>query len=224
MLRRLALPTFAATLALLAGCAYTGDDIGNPLYRKAQWFSFIEGSDIASACAAGSAERFRVVYNGLWGQQVRVYEWDGAAKALKISAIRNGNVATMDLWDPLSPWRADVASVALSQGAYDGLESALGQSGAFGPPAEGLQLPSHSYYWTAASCHQGRYVFTAWAYLSAAFDAASLPAALIAQDPGRDTITPPGPIPVDPFREYDRKRGATGEFTLKVGPSGLAAW
>ncbi len=221
MLPRLGPSVTVAALALLAGCAYTGDDIGNPFYRKVQWFSFVEGTDIAAACAAGSPERFRLVYNGLWEQQVRVYEWGSPDKALKISTLRSGNVAEIDLYDPLSPWRADVATAPLDQAAYGGLDAALAESGAFGPPAVGLELPSHSYYWTAATCRQGKYVFTAWAYPSAAFDAARFPAALAALDPGRDKIIPPGPVPVDPFREYNRKRGPLNEFNLKVGTNGL---
>ena len=195
--------------------------MGNPFYRKAQWFSFVEGADIAGACTDGAPERFRMVYNALWEQQVRVYEWDSTAKTLKISVIRSGNVAQITLDDPLSPWRADVASIPLDQAGYDGLAASLAGSGAFGPPAVGLELPSHSYYWTAASCRQGKYTFTAWAYPSAAYAAARFPAALAAQDPGRQAIAQPGPIPVDPFREYDRKRGAVIEFTLKVGTRGL---
>jgi hypothetical protein len=220
MPRRLAISTLALAAAL-SGCAYSGGDIGNPLYRKAQWFSFVEGSDIAASCAADSPERFRLVYNARWDQQVRFYEWDSSARTLKISSVRPGNVASIELDDPLSPWRTDMASVPLDQAALDGLAAALDRSGAFGPPAVGLQLPSHSYYWTAATCRQGRYAFTAWAYPSASFDAALFPAALAALDPGRDKIIPPGPIPVDPFREYDRNRGAVFEFTLKVGASGL---
>ncbi|ARJ66859.1 hypothetical protein WV31_14845 [Magnetospirillum sp. ME-1] len=221
MPRRLALSTLALAAAL-SGCAYTGGDVGNPLFRKVQWFSFVEGADIREACAPGSPERFRLVYNALWDQQVRFYEWESTAPNLKISAItRPGNVATIELTDPLSPWRADTASAPLDQAARDGLSAALDQSGAFGAPAVGLQLPSHSYYWTAASCRQGRYTFTAWAYPSAAYDAARFPAALAALDPGRDKIVPPGPVAFDPFRENDRKRGGLGEFTLKVGADGL---
>ncbi|EME68286.1 hypothetical protein H261_19289 [Paramagnetospirillum caucaseum] len=211
----------AAALALLAGCAYTGGDIGNPFYRKVQWFSFVEAGDIAAACVPGSPERFRLVYNALWDQQVRIYEWDSAARTLKASVRRSGNVARITLDDPLSPWRTDEADIPLDQAAYDGLAAALGEAGAFGPPAVGLELPSHSYYWTAASCRQGKYVFTAWAYPSDAYQAARFPAALAALDPARDGIIQPGPVPVDPFRNYDRQRGATGEFTLKVGPNGL---
>ncbi len=198
--------------------------MGNPFYRKAQWFSFVEGADMASTCAGGTPERFRLVYNALWEQQVRIYEWDSTVKTLKISVIRSGNVAQITLDDPLSPWRADVASIPLDQSRYDGLIASLAGSGAFGRPAVGLELPSHSYYWTAASCRQGKYAFTAWAYPSAAYAAARFPAALAAQDPGRETIAQPAPIPFDPIREDNRKRGAVIEFTLKVGPNGLAAW
>lgn len=221
----LVLAALAATAvaATLGGCAYEGGDIGNPFRRKVQWFSFVEGGDIAAACTPGSDERFRLVYNALWDQQVRVYEWDGRSPDLKISAVRRGNVATITLDDPLRPWGTEVATVPLDQPARDGLTAALDASGAFGPPAVGLELPSHSYYWTAASCHGGEYRFTAWSYPSAAFAAARFPAALAALDPGRDGVAAPGPVSVDPIREYDRKRGALGEFTLKVGGKGLSS-
>lgn len=221
MPHRLAISTIALAAAL-AGCAYTGGDVGNPFYRKVQWFSFVEGGDIRDACAPGSPDRFRLVYNALWDQQVRFYEWDSSAATLKVNAItRPGNIATIELSDPLSPWRANAASVPLDQAARNGLAAALEQSGAFGPPAVGLQLHSHSYYWTAASCRQGKYTFTAWSYPSAAYDAARFPAALAALDPGRDTIIPPAPVPVDPFREDERRRNGVIEFTLKVGTNGL---
>lgn len=217
-------PLAAATAFVLglAACTYTGEDIGNPFRRKVQWFSFVEGADIAAACAPGSAERFRLVYNALWDQQVRIYEWDAQGAELKISVVRRGNVATITLDDPLYPWRTDAATVALDKAGLASLSSALEASGAFGPPAVGLELPSHSYYWTAASCRGGKYGFTAWAYPSAAYDATRFPAALAALDPGRDGIAAPGPVPIDPIREYDRRRGALGEFTLKVGGNGLS--
>ncbi len=220
MFRRFGLPAFAAAF-LLSGCAYTGNDMGNPLYRKLQWYSFVEGGDIAASCAPGTPERFRLVYNAIWEQQVRTYEWDSAARTLAVSVIRQGSVAAMDLTDPLSPWRADTASVLLDQASYDGLGAALEQSGAFGPPAVGLELPSHSYYWTAATCRQGAYGFTAWAYPSPAYEGARFPAALAALDPGRGQIVQPAPIPLDPIREYNRRHGAVREFTLKVGARGL---
>lgn len=221
MPRRLAVSTLVLAAAL-SGCAYTGGDVGNPLFRKVQWLSFVEGGDIREACVAGSPEHFRLVYNALWDQQVRFYEWDSTARTLKISSITHpGNVVTVELDDPLSPWRADTASVPLDQTAQDGLAAALDLSGAFGPPAVGLQLPSRSYYWTAASCRLGKYSFTAWAHPSAAYDAARFPAALAALDPGRDKIIPPGPVAFDPFRENDRRRGPLGDFTLKVGVNGL---
>lgn len=220
MPRRFGCPVIAAAV-LLTGCAYTGGDMGNPFTRKLQWFSFVEGADIAAACAPGTPDRFRLVYNGIWEQQVRFYEWDSAAGTMTVNVIRQGNVATMDLTDPLSPWRADALSVSLDQAAYDRLSAALEQSGGFGPPALGLELPSHSYYWTAATCRRGSYTFTAWAYPSASYDGASFPAALAALDPGRDQIVQPAPIPLDPFRDYDLRQGTKRDFTLKVGARGL---
>ncbi|MBI3443977.1 MAG: hypothetical protein HY055_01070 [Magnetospirillum sp.] len=210
-----------AALTSLGGCAYTGDDIGNPFYRKAQWFSFVGGDDIAGACAAGTPDRFRLVYNALWDQQVRIYEWDSAQRQLKTRVVGSGNVAEIRLDDPITPWRAEEIGTPLEPAAYDGLVQSLSDSGAFAVPDVGLELPSHSYYWTTASCRRGQFSFTAWRYPSAGFAAASFPARLAALDPRRESIITAGPIPLDPMREYNRNRGAVMEFTLKIGRNGL---
>lgn len=218
-------PAFLSLLAavLLTGsCAYEGEDIGNPFRRKVQWFSFVAGEDLAESCAAGSPERFRLVYNALWEQQVRIYEWESAGP-LRVRVLRRGgNLIHLSPDDLLAPWRTEDFTADLNESARAGLDSALERSGAFGTPAAGLELPSHSYYWTSASCRRGKYVFTAWAHPSPAFDTAQFPPALAALDPDRETIIPASAVPLDPFREYDRKRGAIHDFTLKVGTEGLS--
>lgn len=220
-LRRALTAAVLVSAALTTACAYEGGDIGNPFRRKAQWFSFVAGEDLAASCTAGSPDRFRLVYNALWEKQVRIYEWDAGGPLRIRSLQRGGNLIYLSLEDPLAPWRTEDAEVPLDAAARGRLTAALAEAGAFGPPAVGLELPSHSYYWTSASCRNGAYVFTGWTYPSAAYAAARFPAELAALDPGREAIARPEPVPVDPFREYDRKRGAVTEFTLKVGKSGL---
>ncbi|WP_245651125.1 hypothetical protein [Paramagnetospirillum marisnigri] len=205
-----------AALAALAGCSYKGGDIGDPFHRKFHWASFVKGEDIAQTCDASAPDRFRLVYNAIWGEQVRVYEWDSIRESLRIRVVGGGNLRDMTLGDPLAAWRAAEASVPLDRTARDGLVRALAEAKAFGPPAVGLELPSRSYYWASASCYQGRFTFTGWAYPSVEFDAARFPAALFAQDPGRDTVRPPAAIPMDVMYEYDKRRGAVMEFTLRV--------
>jgi hypothetical protein len=207
-----------ATVAV-GGCAYHGGDIGNPLTRKAQWLSFLGGDDIAAACGPAAPERVRLVYNALWDREARVYEWTGAG-ALAIRIVRPMDLGRFDLDDPLGPWRAEAVTVPLDAATRVRLNDAVAEAGGFGPPALGLELPSHSYYWASATCHAGHFTFTGWSYPSAAFADARFPALLAALDPGRATIPTPAAVPLDLDREATRRDGVSGEFTVKVGAAG----
>ena len=210
------LSSLFAGLTLLAGCAYTGGDIADPIHRKFHWRSFIQGEDIAASCAAGNPDRARLVYNAVWGEQVRVYEWDSVRKSLRVRVMGSGDLTDISLGDPLGAWRASETTVALDGGAYDRLDSALAADGAFDLSGASLDLPSQSYYWSAATCHQGKFALTGWLYPSAAFSAAGIPAALFALDPGRDNVRPAKEIPVDVIAENDRRRGAIRDFAITV--------
>lgn len=210
----------AAALALGA-CAYHGDDIGNPFYRKLQWFSFAGGDDLREACAAGGPDRLRLIYNAVWGEQLRIYEWDGTARDLRIRVVGPGNLAELTSDDLLAPWRAGETHVALSEADHHALIEALDAAGAFGPPAVGLDLPSREYYWLAATCHEGRFTVTGWRYPSPSFAAARFPALLFARDPGRDGVAQPRERGFDPFRADAEPRGAANDFLLTIGRNGL---
>jgi hypothetical protein len=215
---RQAIPAFLAVpLALLGGCTYQGGDIGDALHRKFHWLSFVAGDDIKASCGLDTPDRARLVYNAVWGKQVRIYEWDSLRKSLRIRVVGPGAVNGATLDDPIAGWKADEATLSLDQAAYQELDQALAQSGGFGPAAKGLELPSTGYYWAAATCHQGSFTMTGWLYPSQTFDAATFPAKLFALDPGRDTVRKAGPDPVDPLWEYERKRGAVTDFTIRVG-------
>ena len=220
-MKRLSTSTLFIGLTLLGGCAYTGGDIGDPILRKFHWASFVAGDDIAAQCSADLPDRARLVYNAVWGEQVRIYEWDSLRRTLRVRVIGAGDLRDIALNDPVAAWRADEASVPLDSAAYDGLAAALADAGGFGPPAVGVELPSHSFYWSAATCHQGKFTFTGWAYPSKAFDAARFPAALFALDPGRDSVRPPAPAPLDVVREYDKTQAKISDFTFKVGAAGM---
>ncbi|RAU20680.1 hypothetical protein CU669_17215 [Paramagnetospirillum kuznetsovii] len=208
-------------LAGLGACSYKGGDIGDPIHRKFHWSSFVSGEDMAAICAAETPDRVRLVYNAVWGEQVRIYEWDSVRRVLRIRVIGSGDLRGMSLGDPLGNWRAVEQSVSLDPSAYDELMAALGESGGFGPPAVGLELVSRSYYWAAATCRQGSFTFTGWKYPSPEFESARFAAKLFALDPDRADIRPPAPIPFDVMYEYNRNQAKVMEFTFKVGPAGL---
>ena len=215
-------------LALLAGllpaaaCTYTGDDIGNPLVRKAQWFSAVAGDDIRQACQPGTPDRFRLTYNGQYERQIRVYDVDAASRTLTATVSKhNEGVLTFTLDDPLAPWRAEKVSTPLGQKQYGDLVAALTDAGLFGPPAVGLELPSRSYYWVGAYCRDGRYGVTGWLYPSPQFSELRFPALLSGLDMTGVPVAQPGPVPRDLDRERAEQRGEVTTFTLKIGENGL---
>ncbi len=196
----------SATLALcavvvLAGCAYRGGDIGDPAVRKFSWFSFVGGNDIRAHCGPGLPDRFRLVYNAIYDEQVRIYEWDGLRRLVSIKVIGSGN--------------------ALSLTSDDLLARALQADGAFGPPAVGVELPSRGYFWSAATCRDARFTMTGWRHPSEAFERLQAPGVLFALDPTGIAVRPAGPVPYDVIWEDKRKKGQATDFTLKVGRNGL---
>lgn len=218
------LTIIAATAALagtLSACAYRGGDIGDPVVRKFYWYSFLSGDDINEHCAAGMPDRFRVVYNGLYSEQVRIYQLDSLQKVLSAKVVGSGNAGKLSSDDLLKPWRADESKIALDQQTYDRLVESFKGDGMFGPPPVGLRLPSQSYYWTAASCLDGRYAFTAWKHPSESFDRLMFGGNLFALDGTGIPVKAAGSVPFDPQRADSARRGEVTDFTVEVGERGL---
>jgi len=209
-----------ALILSLGACAYDGGDIGNPFTRKVQWYSFAGGDDIQAACAAGAPEQVRLIYNAVWGEQVRIYEWGGDARDLRIRVIGPGNLTGLSSDDVLAPWRAAETRVPLSDEARAGLDTALAEAGGFGPPAVGLDLPSHGYYWAAATCRAGHFTFTGWRWPSDSFSAARFPVLLFGLDPSRDGVHQPADQTLDLQWKEDVRRGVAAPFLLSVGRTG----
>ena len=63
-----------AMLVLAGGCSYQLGGIGNPITRKFQYFSYLDGEDIRRDCVAGAPARYRLVYNANYNEQVRAYD------------------------------------------------------------------------------------------------------------------------------------------------------
>lgn len=208
-------------VSAVASCAYQGGDIGDPLVRKTQWFSFVEGEDIRAACAAGTPDRARLVYNGIYDEQLRIYEVDALRRILTIRVTQPGNASRLSGEDLTAPWRAQEEKVQLDQPAYDRLAASFAQGGVYGPPPVGLELPSRSYFWTAATCKNGLYGFTAWKHPSAEFGQLGFDKNLFALDPTGVAVNQPKPVPFDPQWEDKAKRLEVPVFSLRVGARGL---
>lgn len=210
-----------AVTALAGGCAYDGGDMGDPLLRKSQWFSFVGGDDIRASCQAGGPDRVRLVYNANYTDQVRIYETDSATRQVSVHAIGDGNLRGVALDDLLAPWRGKTDKVQLDGPAHADLMGKIAAAGGFGPARIGLDLPSRGYYWVAASCRSGHFAVTGWTYPSLEFSAIGFDAPLFALDKTGVPVAKPKDIPYDPVWESKARRGEVISFTLKIGQDGL---
>ena len=60
---------------VLSACTYRAGDEDNPIRRSFSWFSYLNADDLRSACTRGAPERYRIVYNAVWQEQVRTYDF-----------------------------------------------------------------------------------------------------------------------------------------------------
>jgi hypothetical protein len=223
------------SLTWLPGCAYHGDSgagIDNPVTQSATWFSFLDAHDIRDACAAlgpKAPDHYRLIYNGQYTEQLRVYEIFGNTSGdarLSVRVKGHSNLANWVIKGPedlFAPWRWQQAGTSLSPEELDQFRGFLANSGFGSGAPQGLILYSNDFYWVAAGCHQGQFHFYAWTAQKGAF----------ADIPFQDFLLRHDGTGV-PFRQphvlsaLDRQNVGTrrthfqgGDFTLQVKGEGL---
>jgi len=206
--------SIAVIATLLGGCAYDSGDESSPFARKVTWFSFVGADDIRAACHAGAPDRFRIIYNGVWSEQVRIYEIGAnGPRRMDERVIGTPGVDEFGIHDLLAPWRGITGSVTLSDSEYATLLRDLGQSGAYRSPDSTLTLAGNDFYWVAASCHDGTFHLTAWRYPSEAFDHVTFGTWLVALDSTGVPFNPPRS-----WTEVPANTGGTGGMDGYSGP------
>ena len=205
---------------LLAACASAGP-ADNPVARTLTWFSYVNGDDLRATCRRGSPDRYRLVYNGNYLEQRRTYDLTaGTDGASLVGYVAGGaNLASgIPVLDPLAPWRGVSFNSRLESAQVRALREALAASGAGQTAPKGLELPSDSFYWLAATCQDGVFHFNAWAYPSPSFDALSFVGVLMARDTSGVPLNKARAIAYLSHREQDEAQ----RFVLKVGDNGFA--
>ncbi|MCW9039743.1 MAG: hypothetical protein OQJ76_04535 [Rhodospirillales bacterium] len=210
--------------ALLAGCTFQGGD--NPVARKLTWFDYVDGGDIRRSCAPGSPLRYRFVFNASYEEQVRTYDFDditqgGVLKARVFGAADLSSLSVGKAGDLLDPWRGALVTVPLSVEDLGRLHTSMIADGVYDAAPKGLELPSHSFYWTVASCRSGQFHFNAFLWPSEDFTALRFPDLLFGWDTTGVAVNPPRPTTEDDNRT-GRPQEARILFRLKVGDNGLA--
>lgn len=197
--------------------------VDSPLTRSFYWFRYVAGTDIRERCTTGGLNHIRLVYNAIWDQQVRAYDMalQGANGATLVTRVIAdiGNLSYVEVRDwngLLDPWRGKRAETRLPAADATRLIALLDESGGFGPPPAGLELPSNDYWWTVASCRNGRWGFAAYHYPTDKFARVRFAEALFAADKTGVAVSLPKDLPPAIFRG-DRTR----QWRLAVGRDGL---
>ena len=177
-----AAPVVAVVALLgLSACAYRSGDENSPMARSFSWFSYLNADDLRANCKKGAADRYRLVYNAVSGEQVRTYDItahrDGADVRTQVTGDADFARA-IPLTDLLSPWRGKIVRARLSRGAFRGLRRALRRSGFHQPAPQGTRVQSWGFFWVAAACEGGRFRFNVWTYPSRRFGRVTLAGAL----------------------------------------------
>ena len=176
--------TALATLAL-TGCEYTGQGIGNPLTRKTAWFSYLSGDDIHKACKPGYPDRYRIVYNGRWEEQVRIYEIVNTPphtlnqRILGPLQLNHLSIASTDGIGEI--FEGQTAQTALGAQRYSELVAAVDQGLATPVPVD-KTFASDSFYWIVTACEKGQFRLGAWQYNKPDFNVLTFPPLLLKAD------------------------------------------
>ncbi len=199
------LPLFAG-LALLAGCASIGPT-DDPVQRHFSWDRYVGGDDLATSCKPGEPARYRLVYNGIYTEQRRSYDFtaqpDGGA-LLEARVIGSGTLTRITLTEPLKPWQGDKALHRLNAAEFQQLTAALRDAGFEATAKKGLELRGDDFYWTASACRNGVFHFNAWAAEgypgeAPAFDRARFMDVLAPFDHTGVAVNPPRKVPLPPY-------------------------
>ncbi len=223
LLRR-ALGAVLAALAV-AGCTFQQGYHDNPIQRSMAWYSYLNGDDLRSYCRGGGPDRYRIVYNGIWDEQVRTYDitvdpsGEGAAVVMQVSG--SVDVSEIPLDDPLSPWRGKIARRHIGRGELRAIRDGLHKSGFDTPPPDGTRVYSWSFFWLVAACESGRFQYNAWGYDGSydtpRFDQVALRAPLMAIDTTGVAFNPPR-RDVELDRDMERRRDY---YELVITPQGI---
>ena len=210
---------------LVAGCTYRGD-IDNPVLHKATWFSYLDGTDVRTACTQGAPDSYRLVYNGRYEEQLRSYEItpDGAGGAYLVARAKGrANAFDISLGDVLAPWRWQRSQARLSPVEFQQFVTLLEQSDQFAGAPVGLRLFSGDFYWVASACRDGAFHYHAWAFSNDGFTRVRFAEFLFKHDQTGLAVNPPRKIPASEFlgpqgRQEDQTQI---RFWLQVHEDGL---
>ncbi len=216
-------PIFALFLVVsilgVAGCASRGNEV-NPIERKFQWFSYLNGDDIRSQCKVGSPNQYRFVYNGVYTEQVRTYDLKGHELAHNVIGEANlRELYVNKLSDLLKPWQGKKAKVILRDADIALLEKAMASDGLFKRGLEEKELSSDDFYWLVLSCREGEFNFNSFRWPAKGFDQLAFSSLLKIWDMTEIPFNPPRETTY--HDQYPHSEQTRIRFNIRVSSDGL---
>jgi len=228
----------ATAIAGMVGACASAGNYDNPLLRESTWFGYLNANDIRSTCAPRAADRYRLVYNGVYVEQVRTYDVAAGPQGesqhdLRIRVVvprgqkppSGENPDDGMVSDPLQLLGRGpgvVRTKTLNGSEMEALRQALSDSSFFAPPPKGTYLRSEDFYWIGAACVDGQFFFNAYKWPSNRFEDARFPRLLLSWDTTGIRINTPREL--SDFDVYgDESQGAdkSTSFTMTVSENGL---
>ncbi|MDH5771861.1 MAG: hypothetical protein OEY84_01880 [Rhodospirillaceae bacterium] len=208
----------------ISSCAAVPGVDDDPIMRKLSWFSYINGDDMRPNCTAGAGENYRLVYNGIYTEQLRIYQVGGKENNFSVRVINAPDLSDISVaggTDLLNPWRGLKKEKNISSDEIIKLTAAMENDGVFGSPAVGLRISSKGFFWTIAACHEGNFYFTALRWPGEKFENATFPAALLALDESNIKVNQPRTVRASNVVNQSQTSKKVEGFTLEVGKDGL---
>ncbi len=219
-------------LVALSACTYEGGG-DQPVIRKFTWFSFVAGDDIAQQCHSlqggkPKGERYRLVYNGVYNEQVRSYDITPAEKGryqIKIHVMEEASLTsvTLDQTNPdlFKPWRPKVSVTNLSASDIRILKKTLTNAGFFDSPPPSENLPSIGFYWVVSACIDGKFSQNAYLWPDKNFTQGQFEKLLSAWDFTDIPINPPRKTSNFSVYSTNDAEDFRNHFNLRFGRNGL---
>jgi len=193
--RPLAVLLTSGLILAAPACTYRAGYEDNPVSRSFAWFSYLNSDDLRKTCRPGAPNRYRLVYNAVWQEQVRTYDITadpGGGGVFKAQVRGETDFARpIPLDDLLAPWRPRTVRKRIGRADLARVRAALRQSGFYAPVPQGTRVRSWGFFWVAAACEDGRFQFNAWSYPSKRFDQVELSGVLGALDGTGLAFNPP---------------------------------
>ncbi|MGB0684259.1 MAG: hypothetical protein ACPGOV_16260 [Magnetovibrionaceae bacterium] len=225
--KNLILLWISAFVISLGGCTFAGAP-GTPVGWKASWFSYLNGDDIRRSCSEQGPERYRLVYNAVYQEQVRAYDVisksDGSA-TMRARIWGEADLTNITLsfrnFDPFEPWRHVESRTDLRAEDLDRLKRALASDSPRETDA-GRRLTSDNFFWFVIACEAGTVRFDAFVWPDSGFDQLAFPKLVFGWDFSERAINQPRKTTdLELYGGSDRDSLRARPFALTVGQNGL---